>query len=155
VKEVHLTKPESFNQEGDIYAMLQHLQGCTILIYYGEAKVKHTQDATLHEAHLLELVQGITLSECTIKKSIEYDSKTKINSALALFSDRNVVQGDSALRHFIQRADRGLKVIDFGEAYVDKNAKKLNQGDALNTMYWFSQKFVHVSIQKVLCYYML
>jgi RIO-like serine/threonine protein kinase len=141
VKELDPAKPDSFFREGETYARLQHLQGYTIPIHYGTVEIEHPGELERRKAHLIELVTGIPLSECTREQSIEYRSKAKIDEALALLSEMNVVQGDPAPRHFIHTANGGLRIIDFGEAYMDDDADKLNRGDAENAMYWFLQKF--------------
>jgi hypothetical protein len=143
VKELDPTKPDSFYREETIYARLQHLQGSIIPMYFSIAEVEHPGETTT-KAHLIELVTGIPLSKCTVDQSVRFESEAKINEALALLSERNTVQGDPAPRHFIHTA-KGVRIIDFGEAYVAHNAEALNCGDARNAMEWFRNQFVQVS----------
>ncbi|KAI1563932.1 hypothetical protein PtrEW13061_012016 [Pyrenophora tritici-repentis] len=134
VKETNPAAPDSFYSEGKTYATLQHLQGRTIPIHYGVAEIEHPGETETHKAHLLELVDGIPLSECTMEQAIEFRSKEKINEALALLSEKNIVQGDPWPRHFIHTPKGELRIIDFGEAYETKNADELNRGDASNAI---------------------
>jgi hypothetical protein len=137
VKELDPTRPDSFYREDTIYARLLHLQGTVIPMHFGIAEVQHPGSTpTTTKAHLIELVAGIPLSECTLAQSVELDFEAKMNTALARLSERNVVQGDAEPRHFIHTG-KGVRVIDFGEAYVAGNAEALNRGDAENTMYRF------------------
>ncbi|PZD25470.1 hypothetical protein A1F97_11029, partial [Pyrenophora tritici-repentis] len=76
-----------------------------------------------------------------MEQAIEFRSKEKINEALALLSEKNIVQGDPWPRHFIHTPKGELRIIDFGEAYETKNADELNRGDASNAMYWFFWPF--------------
>jgi hypothetical protein len=136
VKELDPTHPDSFYREDIIYARLQHLQGTVIPMHYDIAEVEHPGSPTTTKAHLIELVTGIPLSECTMALSVELDFEAKINKALARLSERNVVQGDPEPRHFFH-TEKGVRIIDFGEAYVDHNAEGLNEADARHAMHRF------------------
>jgi hypothetical protein len=149
VKEMSPGNSGAFNREAEAYATLQHLQGRTIPMHYGIAEIKHDGKTETHKAHLLELVHGIPLSECTPEQLIQFSMEEKINKAHALLSEKNVVHGDPWPRHFIH-TEQGLRIIDFGEAYVTTDADELNQGDARDALEWFSQQFLPVSKGEVL-----
>jgi hypothetical protein len=149
VKELDPEHPNLFYRELHIYDRLLQLQGRTIPVHYGIAKIEHPGETDTHIAHLLEFVDGLPLSECTMEQSEALRSKEKIDGALALLSEKKVVPGDAWPRHFIHTANGGLRIIDFGDAYEADDADKRNQGDAEDVMFRFGLKFGNVSGHEV------
>jgi hypothetical protein len=142
VKALDPTNPATFIAELNAYTILQHLQGRLIPIHYGIAEIKHTGRSETQMAHLLEFVEGLPLSECTEEQSRDLRTEEKMEEAYALLNEKGLVQGDAAPRHFIHTRSGDLRIIDFGEAYMARNAAELNRGDARDAMYWFSRKHV-------------
>lgn len=149
VKELDPEHPNLFYRELYMYDRLLPLQGTTIPIHYGIAKIEHPGEVETHIAQLLELVDGLPLSECTMEQSEAFQSKEKIDRALALLSEKNVVPGDAWPHHFIHTANGAMKIIDFGDAYVADDADLRNQGDARDVMHRFALKFEKVGGHKV------
>jgi serine/threonine protein kinase len=145
VKELNPKKPAAFYRERMIYSRLKHLQGSIIPKHYGIAQIEHPGETLTHKAHLLELVDGTPLSECTKEESDQLCTKQKIDQSFALLSKEEVVHGDPQPCHFIHTKQGTLRIIDFGDAYVTSEADKLSKGDAKNALNLFSLYCVQVS----------
>ncbi|KAF2197076.1 hypothetical protein GQ43DRAFT_425305 [Delitschia confertaspora ATCC 74209] len=140
VKELDPKNPAAFDTEGRIYAILQHLQGRSIPIYYGTAQIEHSGETGTHQAHLLEFLEGTPLAECTKEQSIRLRTEEKMKEVYDRLSECKVVQGDAWPRHIIHTKEGALKIIDFGEAYETGDidgASDLNRGDAEDVLYRF------------------